>query len=96
MIARVIVQTNEKTGETHVTFIDNPQTPTGEALVTAPGWENSKIVEGRVLILSMDESSEHVDALMETELHSARIEQSLSPVDQAVKNLLEGSRNASV
>ena len=77
MIARVITQINRRTGEKHVCLVDNSEIPLKDMLVTSPGWENSQVIVGRVLILSMDESSEHLEALINAELHSARIEQSV-------------------
>ncbi len=93
MIARVLVQTNED-GEQHVTFTQDQTTPREEMLVHAPGWENSKVIEGRVLILGMDGSDEHVDALMESELHTAMTEHPDKKVEDAVRKLLEGNNAA--
>lgn len=95
MIARVIVQTNQNTGEQHVTFCDDEKAPLEDMLVTAPGWEHSTVLDKRVLILSMDEGNEHIEALMNNELHTAMTEHKLTPIDKAVRNLLEG-RDANV
>jgi hypothetical protein len=98
MIARIVVQTNRDTGEKHVTFCDDDSAPLQEMLVTSPSWNNSTITEGRVLIFSMDEDSEHLEALMNTELHTAMTEHPVSPlgsrkeaIAQVVRNLLEGN-----
>lgn len=68
MIARLIVQVNSA-GERHVTFTQDRVTPIEELLLTAPGWEDAAVTESRVLILSMDDTA--LDALLDTELHSA-------------------------
>lgn len=70
MIAKLIVQTSVA-GEKHVIFTLDPLISTDEVLLTAPGWEDSTVIVGRVLMLGMDETDAALDALLETELHSA-------------------------
>ena len=70
MIARLIVQTNSA-GEKHVTFTRDQIASTEELLLTAPGWEDSVVIEGRVIILGMSATDDALDALVDTELHSA-------------------------
>lgn len=91
MIARVLVQKDNATGEKHITFTTGPLTSRDEMLVRFPGWEDSTLVEGRVLILSMDDSDAHVDALMEAELHTPHEpHEEEDSVSRAVRRLLEG------
>jgi hypothetical protein len=79
MIARVIVQKNAE-GEKHVTLTQDLGTPTEELLLTAPGWEDSEVIEGRVLlILGMDEPDVILDELMDTELHTAWTQHKAKP-----------------
>lgn len=74
-IARVIVQTNPD-GSKHVTFT-NSDAPIEDFLVSQDSdWgENTEVVEGRVLMLDMDDPETGVvEALLDHELHSAMSE----------------------
>lgn len=72
MIAKLVVQVS-RAGERHVVFTQDPLVSTEELLLTAPGWEDAVVTVGRVLMLGMDETDEALDALLETELHSAEM-----------------------
>jgi hypothetical protein len=67
MIARVIVQENDM-GEKHVTFTQDMNSPVKDFLIDNDTWKNSKVTEGRALILSMDEFT--ADNLLD-EFHTA-------------------------
>jgi hypothetical protein len=79
MIARIIIQTS-KNGEKHVTVTQEFHAPLEDFKVLAPGWEDSTIKEGRVLILDMDEPGVMVDELADNELHSAWTQHSTARV----------------
>jgi len=71
MLVRVIVQKN-LSGEKHVTLTQDQVTPVEELLIASPGWEDSEVVEGRVLlVLGMDEPDVVLNELMDIELHTA-------------------------
>lgn len=89
MIARVLVQTNAE-GEQHVTITTDKTVSTEHMLVQAPEWEDSTIIEGKVLILSMDESEAHVQALLEVELHTAMTHHPEVLIQRAGRELLGG------
>jgi hypothetical protein len=101
MKAHVIVQENLETGDKHVTFTTDTLTPREDMLCNSPGWEDAKVTEGTVLILGMDEANDDIlDALIETELHTAMTPHPSPAVDnirvhQGIKKLMEDS-NASV
>ena len=71
MIVRMIAQLNAETGEKHVTVTEDMVTPTGEFLVTSPGWEDAVVIEGQVLLFGLDAQGELGLALLNEELHSA-------------------------
>ena len=91
MLARLITQINSA-GERHVTFTCDPLASTEELLLTAPGWEDSVVTEGRVIIFGMDETDEVLDALVDTELHSAETQHNVRymPNMSAILNKLNG------
>ena len=92
MIVRLIVQTNS-VGEKHVIFTQDSLAPINDLLLTAPGWEHSDVVEGRVLILGMDAV---IDALMDTELHSAETEHPCCIPNERIKAIILSQLNGEV
>ena len=70
MIARVIVQKNS-VGEKHITLTQDFLSPIEDFLVTAPGWDDSEIVGGKVLIFEISGPEIILDELLDVELHSA-------------------------
>lgn len=92
MLVRVIVQKNER-GEKHVTLTQDPTTPVTEFLLSSPGWENSTVVQGRVLlVLGMDEPDCVLDELVDTELHTAWTDHGLMPRVSIHSSILEALR----
>ena len=89
MLVRLIVQTNA-IGEKHVILTGDQVTPTEELRLTAPGWEDSDVIERRVLMLSMDDTA--LDALLDTEMHSAETQHNVCymPNMSAILNKLNG------
>lgn len=67
MRARVIVQTNEDTGQKNVVFTMDNVTPIEDFLVGS--WSNSTVMSGDILLLSLDDDA-IIESLLETELHS--------------------------
>lgn len=70
MIARVILQTSPG-GEKHLTLTQDHVTPTEEFLITTSEFEGGSVVEGRVLILDMDEDGVLEEGMLDSEMHSA-------------------------
>jgi hypothetical protein len=70
VIVRIVVQIS-KTGEKHVTMTQDPITPIQDMLVTSPGWEDSEVIEGRALLLGLDEPEVVLGELVDVELHTA-------------------------
>jgi hypothetical protein len=70
MIARIIVQISSD-GEKHVTLTQDHITPVEEFLVDCEEFQESKVVEGRLLILDMDENGILEDGILDSEMHSA-------------------------
>lgn len=71
MIARVITQLS-KFGEKHVVITRDMETPVDDFILTSPGWENSKVTDNRVLMLSLDQ--EAVQELLDVELYTQNVE----------------------
>jgi hypothetical protein len=71
MIVRMIAQLCRETGEKHVTVTQDTVTPTQEFLILSPGWEDSEVIEGQVLLLGLDAQGEIGLTLLDEELHSA-------------------------
>ena len=89
MLARLIIQINSA-GERHMMFTQDFLAPTEELRLTAPGWEDSDVIERRVLMLSMDDTA--LDALLDTEMHSAETQHNACymPNMSAILNKLNG------
>jgi len=90
VLARLIVQKNEN-GEKHITLTQDQVTPVKEMLITSPGWENSEVVEGRVLlILGIDEPDVILNELVDVELHTAWTQHPYISISPTLLNQLKG------
>jgi hypothetical protein len=88
MKTRVIIQINIDTGQKNVTFTTDRLTPLSDFLVDS--WENSRVIQGTVLILSMEPTDVVVDELMDTELHSVYgTDESIEITEDDCRRLLE-------
>lgn len=52
---KVVIQVRKDTGERHVAFSPSPIISIEEMILTAPGWENSKIIFEHVTITASPE-----------------------------------------
>jgi hypothetical protein len=70
MVLNIYVQTNAETGEKNVCLSADPLTDAADFAVMVGEWKNFPVLQGRVLILGMDDIGDGlVHAIADVELH---------------------------
>ena len=71
MLLHIYVQTNNETGEKNVCLSADPLTPLEDFAVTGGSWGDSQVLQGRALLLGMDDIGEGlIGSLIDVELRS--------------------------